>query len=183
MDNSTEGVTLLNGFLFDVLHEYESMRRLCRPAFEMAAGLDPARTDAWCPIDVYNKICEWIEQNIGSASIRDAGRAIGKRAYDAIIANGKLASPTPLAIMEALCWAASNMIRDPKGRGWQIASASDGAIVMRRTQTFNCVLQEGLLLSLIERTGVLMPAVAHAACTRRGDPHCEYRLTWLSKKK
>lgn len=42
-----------------------------------------------------------------------------------------------------------------------------------RPRTFNCILQEGLLLSLVERTAVLMPSVSHSACTRRGDPFCE----------
>jgi hypothetical protein len=179
MDNSTDGVTLLTGFVFDILSEYESTRRLCMPAFEMAAGLDPAKLDAWCDIAIYNDVCDWIEKNVGAASIRNAGRAIGNRAYDNIVKHGKLVNPGPRAIMDALKWAASTMIRDPKGRGWEVIEDAGKRVLMRRTQSFNCILQEGLLLSLLERTRVLMPGVTHVTCTRNGDPYCEYALTWL----
>lgn len=183
MDNSTDGVTLLTGFVFDVLAEYESMRKLCKPAFDMAAHLTPGAANDWCDIVVYNDICDWIEKNVGPASIRNTGRAIGKRAYDEIVRQGKLQSPTPLAMMESLKWAADNMIKDPKGRGWTLLPGADDRVQMRRTQTFNCLLQEGLLLSLVERTGALMPSVAHYNCTRRGDEFCEYRVSWLGAKK
>jgi hypothetical protein len=182
VDESTEGVTLMSGFVFDVLAEYDRVRNLCKPAFEMAAGLDPAQPERFTDMQRYNDICDWIEKNVGSASVRSAGRAIGQRVYDTIVKTAKLQKPTPLAIMESLKWATSTMISDPRGRGWEITDQSANSLVMRRTQTFNCVLQEGLLLSLLERTGVLMPSVAHASCTRQGAPYCEYRLTWLARK-
>ncbi len=179
MDNSTEGVTLLTGFVFDVLKEYEHMKKTAGPIFKLAEGLDPKKTDAVCSITVYNDICTWVEQNIGIASIRKAGVAIGNRAFDNIVANQKLTKPTPLAMMEALKWAASVMIQDPKGRGWEIVSSDDFSVLMRRTQSFNCMLQEGLLTSLAERTGVQGLDVDHVKCTRKGDPFCEYRLSWV----
>ena len=179
MDESTDGVTLLTGFVFDVLGEYEDTRRLCEPAFAMASKLDPNRLDDWCSIEIYNNICDWIEENVGGASIRRAGVAIGARAFANIVKEGKIEEPTPRAMMDALAWAASVMIRDPKARGWEIVDGTATSIRMRRTQTFNCLLQEGLLLSLIEKTGVLMPSVSHVKCTRRGDDYCEYDLKWL----
>ena len=48
MDDSTEGVTLLSGFVFDVLAEFEDMRRICAPAFDMAAHLDRERPGDPC---------------------------------------------------------------------------------------------------------------------------------------
>jgi hypothetical protein len=179
MDNSTEGVTLLTGFVHDILSEYQHLRRVCGPAFQLANGVEKSKPDEWCSIDVYNDICRWIEDNVGSMSIRQAGIAIGRRVYDNIVKNGKIESPTPIAIMEALKWAASVMIRDPKGRGWEIPDRSENSITMRRTQTFNCTMQEGLLVSLVERTGVEGADVEHARCTKRGDEFCEYRLSWL----
>lgn len=180
MDDSVEDVTLLTGFVFDVLKEYENVRRLCAPAFELARNLDPHQPRARCPITVYNNVCDWIETNVGTASIRNAGRAIGKRAYSSMVDAGKLFDPKPQEVMEALVWAADTMIHDPKRRGWLILECTERKIIMRRTQTFNCILQEGLLLSLVERTGVLMPSVKHVRCTRIGDPYCEYVVSWLS---
>jgi len=181
MDESTSDVTLLTGFIFDVLDEYKGMKKVCAPAFDMARDLDPRRQDAWCAMTLYNDICTWIEQNIGAASIRKAGIEIGNRVFDTVVKVNKMtqAEATPLAMMQALKWAASTMIRDPKGRGWEIVSSADGRIVMRRTQTFNCTMQEGLLLSLVERTKVDAADVAHDKCTKQGDEFCEYTLTWL----
>jgi hypothetical protein len=179
MDESTDGVTLLSGFVFDVLNEYESMRALCKPAFEMAAHLDPKKPEALTDIKTYNAVCAWIETHVGQASVRNAGRAIGDRAYDAIVKANKLSDNTPLGVMEALCWAASTLIQDPKKRGWEIAEQTQSSITMRRTQTFNCILQEGMLLSFLERTRVQMPGVVHETCRRRGDAFCTYRCTWI----
>lgn len=179
MDTGTEGVTLLTGFVFDVLQEYRSMKKTCQPVFDMAKGLDPNRQDEWCAISLYNDVCTWIERHVGEASIRKAGVAIGSRAYDGIVKTNKLTAPTPLAMMESLRWAASNMIRDPKGRGWEIVSHTPSTIVVRRTQSFNCIMQEGVLLSLVERTRVEAPDVEQVKCTRRGDEYCDYRLSWM----
>jgi hypothetical protein len=179
MDHSTTNVTLLAGFVFDVLREYQHMRRVCGPAFEMAKHLDPGKPEELCSIDLYNDVCTWIEQNIGEASIRKAGIAIGERAYNNIIAQDKMKDPTPLGILEALKWAASTMIQDPKGRGWTIVSHDAHSVMMRRTQTFNCILQEGLLLSLVERTEVQGADIEHVRCVRNGDEFCDYRITWM----
>jgi predicted hydrocarbon binding protein len=179
MDNSTAGVTLLNGFVTDILAEYQHLKRVCGPAFELAKGVDRSRPTDYCSIDIYNDVCTWIEQNVGEMSIRQAGIAIGRRVAANIIEQGKMTSPTPIAMMEALKWAASVMIKDPKGRGWEILDQNDHSITMRRTQTFNCKMQEGLLVSLVEKTGVEGADVEHAKCTKRGDEFCEYRLSWL----
>lgn len=179
MDSSTDGVTLLAGFIQDILGEYQHMRKVCAPAFELARGADKAKADEWVPIDWYNDVCRWIEQNIGAMSIRQAGIAIGGRVFEQLRTHGKLENPTPLSILEGLKWAASVMIRDPKGRGWEIIDHNDFSVTMRRTQTFNCPMQEGLLVALVEGTGVEGVDVDHIKCTSRGDEFCDYKLSWL----
>jgi hypothetical protein len=182
MDNSTDNVTLLSGFIFDVLHEYRSMERMCRPLFEMTRGLDASQPLARAPISLYNQVCQWVQDNLGQASIRDAGRAIGARAYDQMVKDGTLGTaPTPNQILRELKRVADIMIQDPRKRGWTILEDEPRRMVLRRTQTFNCVLQEGLLLSLVERTGSLMPSVRHAKCTQAGAEFCEYEVTWMSR--
>jgi hypothetical protein len=145
----------------------------------MARGLDPGDPTRRVPIALYNEMCGWIETNLGRFNAITAGRAIGRRAYDQMVKDGTLGqSPTPHRILEELKRVASLMIQDPKGRGWEILRLGEGLAVMRRTQTFNCPLQEGLLLSLIERTGVAGVRVQHAQCERRGAEFCDYEVRW-----
>lgn len=182
MNDSTEGVTLYAGFIHDVLSEYDGMRRLCAPAFGLAAHLDPARPTAEVPIQLYNDICDWIEANLGGASIRGAGRAIGRRVYTEMSRQGVITVDSgPVAILEALVQAASMMIQDPQGRGWEILERAPRFCRMRRTQTFNCMLQEGLLASLVQRGPVLRAGVEHERCTRTGHEFCEYRISWIPR--
>ncbi|HVJ89094.1 MAG TPA: hypothetical protein VM580_04765 [Labilithrix sp.] len=176
MDPSTQGVTLMSEFVLDILAEYEHVRDVCAPAFEMARSVKPG---GWVRIDLYNDVCSWIEENVGSVSMRQTGIAIGARAYEAILKSGTITAPTPLAMMEALRWAATVTVRDPRGRGWEIIESTDKSVTMRRTQTFNCTVQEGVLVSFIEKTGVEGIDVDHYTCTRRGDEFCQYRLTWV----
>ena len=180
MDSSEDGVTLLSGFIFDVLSEYESMRHgKCAPVFKLVEGLNPEKPDEWVPMSTYNGVCNWIEENIGVASIQDAGRAIGSRAFDRMVQDGVVKlEPSPQEILEGLKYAADVMIRDPKKRGWELRDIGAERITMRRTQTFNCQLQDGLLFSLLDRTKVLHARVQHAACTREGAEYCDYVCTW-----
>ena len=181
MDASTEGVTLYAGFLFSLLVPFEKNREtFAAPLFEMAKDLAPDQPTALLPIARYNQMCTWIEDTLGPASLRRAGVAIGDRAYDQMTADGSLgANPTPAEILGELKRVADLMIQDPKGRGWEILKSEPDSILMRRTQSFNCYLQDGLLLSLVKRTGVTVPIVDQTTCARLGDEFCEYRIRWM----
>ncbi len=181
MNNSTRDVTLYSGFIFDLLSSYEGSRAsFAAPLFEMAEHLDPDNLTQLVPIKLYNEMCRWIETTLGAASLRKAGVEIGNRAYDYLTQGDLLApDPSPLQIMQGLQHAANTMIQDPAGREWEIREVQEDRIVMRRTQTFNCILQEGLLKSLVARTGVDLPNAQHIACTKRGAEFCDYAVTWL----
>ncbi len=181
MDDSTTGVTLFSGFVSDLLECYEGSREtFAKGLFEMAEGLDLSDPTRPLPIQLYNDMGRWIEGNLGAASLRKAGVAIGERAYDYLVQSGTLApESTPLEILEGLKRAASEMIQDPRGRGWEIRDVIAGRITMRRTQTFNCLLQEGLLQSLVSRTGAQLVRCEHVSCTRQGAPFCDYDVTWM----
>jgi hypothetical protein len=174
-----EGVTLYTAFIFDVLEQYEGMDTTCAPLFAMAQGLDKKNPAAPASMKLYNDVCTWIETHLGPKNIRRSGRAIGARAYDQMIKDKSLGpNPTPQAILHELKRVASLMIQDPKGRGWEILEMAQERALMRRTLNFNCFLQEGLLLSLVERTGVLNPQVVHRRCTRKGAEFCDYEIAW-----
>jgi len=185
MNDSTDGVILQAGFIFDLLASYDvSRENFSAPLFQMAADLDPKQPTAMVPISLYNEMCSWIETNLGSSNLRRAGELIGNRAYDQMVADPSMDStPDPLEMMKQLVVVASNMIQDPLGRGWEILEESPGNIVMRRTQSFNCILQEGLLQSLVQRCNVTLVSVQHISCVRNGDEFCDFGVTWFTKGK
>ncbi|HEU4536813.1 MAG TPA: hypothetical protein VFS00_21975 [Polyangiaceae bacterium] len=179
MDHSTRDVTILSGFLFDVASQYQG-RQVFHEIDDLLRGFDPRRPEVWAPISTYNRVCEWVEQRVGSTSVQRAGEVIGGRLYEHIEREGLLSErPAPGALLRELQRLAGVLIRDPHGRGWQIIEEQPYEAVARRTQTFNCTLQEGVLRALLERAGVNSVLVEHVRCTRRGDPYCDYRLSWL----
>jgi predicted hydrocarbon binding protein len=183
MNESTEGVVLQAGFIFDLLASYDTSREtFSAPLFEMAVDLDPNQPTAMVPISLYNEMCTWIENNLGSSNLRRAGELIGKRAYEQMVSNPSMSStPGPLEMMKQLAQVASDMIQDPLGRGWEILEEGPDNIVMRRTQSFNCILQEGLLQSLIQRCEVTLVSVRHLTCVRDGAEFCDFGVTWFAK--
>jgi hypothetical protein len=183
MNESTDGVVLQAGFIFDLLASYDvSRENFSAPLFEMATDLDPNQPSAMVPISLYNKMCTWIETNLGSSNLRRAGELVGNRAYEQMVSEPSMEStPAPLEMMKQLVQVASNMIQDPLGRGWEILEEAPGRIVMRRTQSFNCVLQEGLLQSLTQRCDVTLVSVRHVTCVREGGQFCDFEVTWFAK--
>jgi hypothetical protein len=184
MDESTDGVTLHAGFILKVVEPFRGMERLCGPLFEMVAHIAPAAPQAAAPMKLYNDVCAWIEQHLGAASVRAAGQAIGKDAFSRLRSEGAITVETgPAEALLALSRAVRVTIQDPRRRGWDILEQTEGRVIVRRTQTFNCVMQEGVLLTLVEGTRAVMPRVEQLRCTRRGDPYCDYDVRWLAKRK
>ena len=153
MNNSTEGVTLDAGFVSDLLALYES-NPVARELFAIAATANATDPAARVPMQIYNDMCAWIERKLGPANLRKAGETMGARVYDRVVADGLLPKDaTPVELLRELARAARVLIRDPLGRGWEVLEAGPGRAVMRRTQTFHPVLQEGLLRALVARSG------------------------------
>lgn len=183
MDESTDGVTLHSAFILKVVEPFRDMERLCAPLFEMVRPLDTALPRDPAPIALYNDVCSWIEKHLGAASVRAAGNAIGKNAFDRMLHEGTIDEHTiPSEALAALARAVLVTIQDPKKRGWEIRENVEGRVAIRRTQTFNCVMQEGVLLALVSSTRVTLPRVEHVHCTRRGDEYCDYEVRWMPQR-
>ncbi len=180
MDHSTENVKISAAFIQDILalykdnaHDYEILKK-------MTEGHNITTPTNMVPMEVYNRMCDWIESQIGQVNTKKLGRKIGNTAFNAMY-NFKMisAKPTPEEAMKALAKVASSMIQDPKGRGWEITESSKKHIVLKRTQTFNSTLQFGLLDEIIRKTGVLSPKVEYLKSVAKGDEFDEYKISWL----
>ena len=180
MDHSTEEVTLFAVFIQDILKLYEDKKeQFASPLFEMAKPYDLSDPFNKVPMKVYNDMCDWLEKALGPASLKKVGVQIGETVYDALIKNGNFSqSPAPLEIINGLVYVAGQMIQDPKKRGWVLLKSTANSIVMRRTQTFNSLLQVGLLRGLVQKTGVKFVDVNYVASVAEGAPFDEYLITW-----
>ncbi len=181
MNNSTEGVNLYAGFISDLLLNYQSMETVTKRLFTLVENTDLSNPTTPVPMKLYNDMCDWIERNLGPANLRAAGEAIGARAYNQMVQSKNINPKSrPQEILQALKEVADFMIQDPLGRGWTILEMGEERAVMRRTQTFHPVLQEGLLQSLVtQSSGVKFVKVEYLKSVSKGDEFDEYEITWF----
>lgn len=180
MNNSTDGVTLDAGFVTDLLALYEG-NTIARELVAMAAAVDRRDPSARVPMALYNDMCAWIERKLGPANLRRAGETMGARVYDKVLADGRLsADPTPVELLRELARTARLLIHDPLGRGWELLEEGPDRAVMRRTQTFHPVLQEGLLKALVARSGRTFPKVRYLRSVQTGAEYDDYEVTWMN---
>lgn len=180
MDNSTENVTLFAVFINDILENYEDDKDDYQELFEMTKEYDISEAFNKVPIQLYNDMCQWIEDNLGKFNLIKVGRTIGETVYQAFLDNNLINEDTnPQEIVQALKKVADEMIQDPKNRGWEILELEEKSILMKRTQTFNSKLQLGLLDGLVRKTGVFGVKVDYVKSIENGDEFDEYLITWI----
>jgi hypothetical protein len=178
MNLSTDGVTLNAAFINDILENYPKDEYT--ELHKIASGYDLSSPDNHIPMKVYNDLCDWIQKALGKFNLIRVGRKIGETVYQVFLQFNMISeNATPSDIMKALKLAASTMIQDPEGRGWDIISDEPKRIVMRRTQTFNNQLQLGLLDGLVRKSKVSGIKVGFSKEIDLGDKHDEYEITWL----
>ncbi len=179
MDSSTDGVTLYSAFITGIVDQYKHDAPLYATLRDLARRADASDPLKPAPMADYNALCDYLERRFGAPELARAGGVVGAHAYVQMTLDGKLGrSPGPVQVLTELKRVADVMIQDPKGRGWTILESGASSLRLRRTQSFNCMLQEGLLVSLVERTGVRNIQVKHAPCTRQGAEFCEYTVSW-----
>lgn len=184
MNHSTEGVTLYALFINDILNLYQDKKEEFAPLFKMAEGYDLSDPFGKVPIQVYNDMCNWLEHELGQFNLIRVGRQIGESVYSSMKANNVINDKsTPLDYMKALVYAASTMVQDPQGRGWEIVSHDKSSIVMRRTQTFNSKLQLGLLSGLVYKCkNVFGVTVDYQEKEADGAEYDTYIIRWTNIK-
>jgi hypothetical protein len=182
MNNSTENVTLDAVFVNDILKIYQDRKEpLYQPLLKMAQAYDLSDPSAKIPIQLYNDMCSWLERELGPANLRRVGMQIGETVYEVLKNSGSLsANPEPIELINGLVYSASIMIQDPEKRGWVVIESKPNVIILRRTQTFNSILQIGLLRGLVQKTGVKMVEVEYIKSVAKGDEYDDYLITWSS---
>jgi hypothetical protein len=148
--------------------------------FKIVEGIDLSNPTSLVPIELYNAMCQWIEQNLGPSNLRKAGEFVGARAYDLMLQQNYITSEaTPQEVLKALQRVASEAVQDPAGRGWEFLELEEKRAVLRRTQTFHPVLQEGMIKTLLKRTGQKTVGLRYLKSVKQGDEFDEYEILWF----
>jgi hypothetical protein len=181
MNQSTEGVTLFAVFVSDILKHFAGKEALYPELFAMVEGVDLSDPFAPVSMQLYNDLCAWIEIELGPANLTRLGREIGETVYTGMVQFGQLpAGPhSPRMVIDALLEANRTMINDPLKRNWQLLEDAPRRIVLRREQTYNGVLQMGLLDGLIRKSGVAGVKVKMLARVADGAEFDDYEITWV----
>ena len=182
MNHSTKDVTLWAAFILDILREVKKLNYDTSNLEKICEAQDLSSPYNLIPIQVYNDMCTWVEEQLGSKVIIQVGKSVGETVYNTLKENTIIDEhSTPLEIMEALMVAAESMIHDPEGRGWEVMNQGEGFILMRRTQTFNGRLQFGLLEGLVSKVpSVNRIEVGYAQEIAQGAEFDEYLIKWIS---
>lgn len=179
MDHSTENVNILAGTISDVLKNYEDKKHTFKELFKIPEGYDLSDPYNKVPIHVYHDMCSWIEKKLGKFNLIKIGGEVGESAYNMLLMDNLISgNEKPLELIKALKISASKGVEDPKKRGWEIVSHTEKSIIVRKTQTFNGVIQLGLLRGLIENSGAERVRVVFHKELSLGDDFDEYLITW-----
>lgn len=176
--NDDDGVTVPAALVLDLVDECRHLGAVAGPLLRMTRHLNTERPGDRCSIDLLNDASDWIEHELGMTSVRLAGRQVGHRFFAAMRTLGLPEVSSTLQLMRALEDASRKVVSDPEALGWELLRHDLQSAVMRNTQDTNCVLSEGVLLSLMDHTPVRGVHVRQITCTRRGDPHCDFEISW-----
>jgi len=178
--NDDDEVTVPVALVLDLVDECRHLGAVAGPLLRMTRHLGADQSSDRCSIDLLNDASDWIERELGMTSVRLAGRQVGHRFYDAMRKLGLPDAPTTLQLMRTLENASRKIVHDPEDHGWELLRHDQQSAVMRNTEDVNCVLSEGVLLSLMDRTAARGVHVRQVTCSRRGDPHCDFEITWTA---
>ena len=182
MNNSTENVELWAAFILDVLREVKRLNYDTSELEKICDAHDLTSPYNLIPIQVYNDMCDWVENYLGDKIILKIGKTIGETVYSTLHENTIIdENSSPVEIMEALMVAAESMIHDPEDRGWEMTNQGDNFIIMRRTQTFNGRLQFGLLEGLIGKAPTIKEIqITYQSEVAKGADFDEYHIMWVN---
>lgn len=183
-DISLAGTTIETRYMLELVNEYRALGRVAQPLETMARGLDRQDPGAPLPLPTYLKACSWIERTFGEQSIRACGRRIGHQLGDRLLERRLVSKDDdPHTWVRSMMRASQDIIQDPLKRGWECESSEPGRLAIRRTLPSNPFLNAGLLVGLVERSGVLMPRVNLLENPRDGAPTAVFELRWIADRR
>ncbi len=154
MNDMTKSTTLKAAWVTHLLQEIQQ-----RPEpidntvlMDYCEAYDLGQSSCMVPLQVYQDICDWIEQELGEQAILEIGFQIGENTFQDLMEEGKIdAQAKPQRLLEELQTTTDTMVRDPRGKNWEIAEIQEQSIKMSLNQNFHSKLQLGLLRGFVQK--------------------------------
>lgn len=179
MNTSTEGVTLMSAFVSGIIETLKHLGEDTTELEKIVTDINLENPFDFIPIEYYNDVCNWVEENLGKEKTIQAGVFVGKTAFDSLVENGVIEeSSSPFEILRGIDVAAASMIDDPEGRGIEIIEEGDNYAIMKRTQTFNSTLQVGVLEGILSKSILNNVQVEYLEQVILGAEFDIYKITW-----
>ncbi len=178
---------LRSAFVPDLLRNYTLLKDgPLRELFDLAEPCDLGNPDAWVSLELYGRMCAWLEKNIGPASLKASGERTGKRIFNELSAHGRLSSDAgPVDALRAWVHETKALFRDPDNRGWVLQESGAREAVIRCNLRVHPVLQLGIFHGLVSQTGVRFPQVERTshgtASGESGREAEEFKVTWFPR--
>ena len=138
--------------------------------------LDP---EVWYDTKLFNLFMQKYAE--GSSTRKKAIVSLGRNVYPTIKKTvglpPDLDTPLKLLVFEAEGFLANHQGADVKPRK-MLKSTEGDMIVQAPAPGYDCMLYEGVFLGILEMTGIADGKVVQTKCIERGDPTCEFHITW-----
>lgn len=137
--------------------------------------------EEWYDTKILNAVYQAIRDNSSSILADAAIKFIGQKVYPTIEKTTGLPKDlkTPLDFIkyEAEGFKLNHRGADVKPR--KILEAKEGKVLIQATSPgYDCTLIEGVYEGILKMCGVQDKEVIQTKCVKKGDPDCEYLITW-----
>jgi hypothetical protein len=142
--------------------------------FSRRVEVEAVHDETLHPLSLYLDFCNYLESRLGMYAFLRLGRKMGA----AVIATSFPKDIKNVAEAIAFIQVAHTQFCRPVVGAFEAIEKGPGALHVRYTAPYNCLLQEGLFYEVAIRYGAPNATVTHAACRRKGEGACRYEISY-----
>jgi hypothetical protein len=137
--------------------------------------------EEWYDTSVIETVFQVIEKHYGDLMGWSAIKVIGRRIYPTIAktVGFPVSLKTPL---DWLRWEGKSFLDDHQGKDVVprkfLTTDPEHVVVEAISPGYTCILIEGVYEGILEMCGIKQYKVIQTRCVKKGDPVCEYDITW-----
>lgn len=137
--------------------------------------------EGWYDTSVIESVFQIVEKYYGSIMAWSTIKVMGRRIYPTIAKTVGL--PTHLKTpLDWLRWEGQSFLNDHQGRDVvprNFLKVETGHIIVEAISPgYNCILVEGVFEGILDMCNIKTYTVKQTRCVKKGNPVCEYDITW-----